>query len=220
MITLYDSTNAHDIPAMAQAVAGYVNGAYAWDETDWQMWEHVPTLRIDVLNEDVGNVLDVERGDATPADAPVWTNRARARGIELPVTYCNLATFPTVIGEFRRMGIPEAAYWIADWTGAVHNVTPPASAVQYAYPPESGGHFDLSVVYDGRILLPPASSVAAPTGPSWVVQYIPPGVPLPASVGQLVTVTVRAADSDAAEAMVPAGGTLFAVHGPFSPPAE
>lgn len=215
---LYDSTNAADIPASAQAVAGYVNGAYAWTNADWHYWSKVPTLRIDVLNQGVGNVLDVERGDATPADAPLWLNRARARGIALPLIYCSLAAFPAVIDAFARTGVPEGGYWIADWTGLAHQVTPPASIVQYADPAHgSGGHYDVSTVFDPHVLSTPWwSPPLVPIGPAWVLQYVPPGVPLPATVAQLVTVTVHAPDAASAEAQVPAGGTLFAVHGPLA----
>lgn len=212
---LYDSTASADIPSSAEAVAGYANGQFAWSRADWDRWSHVPTLSIDVLNEGVGNVLDVEQGDATPADAPAWLAGARKRGIALPTIYCNLATFSSVISEFLRQGVPQGAYWIADWTGGAHQVSPPASAVQFADPASSGGHYDTSVVFDLRILRPPAALLTPPPGPQWLVNYLPVGTPTPAPWSAVVTIGVDAPTAEAAMATIPPGSTLVGVHGPF-----
>lgn len=143
--TMYDSTNANDIPLTAEMVAGYVDGLYIWSDADWARFPNAVKVRISVFGNDA-DVLDVESGAATPGMAPDWANRQRARGAE-PIVYVNLSNVGAVRAAFEGTGEPQPLYWLASYD---NNPTIPAGyiAKQYANEPLSGGHFDLSVVAD------------------------------------------------------------------------
>lgn len=161
MRTLYDSVTAADIPATAAMVAGYVDGDYAWSDADWSLHKAAQQVRIAVFADtDDGHALDVENGDATPAQSVSWVRARRGAGAD-PSVYCNVATWPAVRSAFRGAGVTEPHYWVADWTGARHL---PAGAVacQYADPKTSGGHFDLSAVAAHWPGVDPAAPVPAP----------------------------------------------------------
>jgi hypothetical protein len=152
MRTMYDSVTASDIPASAAMVAGYDTGPYAWSSADWNRFPDVPHVHIDTQASppNTGQVLDVEEGDATPAQAPGWVVQRRAAGAD-PTIYCNASTWPAVIAAFRSAGVAQPHYWIAKYD----NVPSPmpsregitAVAKQYADPGTHGrGHFDLTSV--------------------------------------------------------------------------
>ena len=142
---MYDSTSAADIPAGAQMVAGYVDGAYAWSPADWDRFPAATLVRIATQPAtDDGDVLDVELGDATPAQAPAWVRMRQAAGLAQPALYCGLSTVSTL--RHLCQGLLYSL-WVADWTGVAHPLSY-ASAVQYADSRQSGGHYDLSIVYD------------------------------------------------------------------------
>jgi hypothetical protein len=69
--TMYDGISAESLPPKALAVAGYVNGRYAWAPADWARFPAAAKVRIDVTGAAPAeaSVVDVERYDATPAGA-------------------------------------------------------------------------------------------------------------------------------------------------------
>lgn len=141
MWTMFDSTDASNIPSNAQWVAGYVDGLYKWSDADWARFPSATKVRIAVFpTTNDGNVLDVENGDATPAQAPSWVKMRRAAGID-PVVYCNRYTWPKVHQAFVDQGVEQPDYWIADWTGSMHV---PAGAVACQY--GAYGLYDVSEV--------------------------------------------------------------------------
>ena len=160
MLTMYDSITAADIPADAEAVAGYVpdDPAFAWSVADWARFTRA-RLRIGIATRawiNASDVLDVETGDATPAQAPGWIQMRRAAGHAHPGVYCNLATWQAVQDAFTAADVAHPRYWISHYDGVrelptLNGIT--AWAKQYATEPQSGGHFDLSIVADD---LPPA----------------------------------------------------------------
>jgi len=128
-------------------VAGYLPPSrYAWSAAEWARFPRAVKVRIAIFaSVNDGHVLDVEPGDATPAQAPGWVVMRRKAGVD-PSVYCNASTWPTVRAEFRRRGIREPHYWIAKYDN-VARLPAGAVAKQYADPPTHGrGHFDLSVV--------------------------------------------------------------------------
>jgi hypothetical protein len=141
---MYDSTSASDIPDTAEMVAGYVDGAFAWSDADWARFPNATKVRIATQpGTDDGDVLDVELGDATPAQAPAWIRMRQAAGIVQPTIYC--AAF--AVDQVRQACQGLLFWlWVADWTGQPHPVSY-AAAVQYANSATSGGHYDLSIVY-------------------------------------------------------------------------
>ena len=146
MRTLYDSVTAADIPADAEMVSGYVDGRYRWSPSDWARFPHAVQVRIAVsASTNDGDVLDVEPGDATPAQCPDWIRMRQAAGLPRPTIYCNRSTMGAVQDACRGLSY---SLWIAEWTGSAHPILG-AVAVQYASPGTgSGGHYDLSAVYD------------------------------------------------------------------------
>src|SRR5208282_854204 len=103
------------LPAGTAALAGYANGAWPSAADISARFPDVAVLSIDVLAAGVGGVLDVETGDATPADAPAWTKDARARDVGTPWVYLNLSTWPAAVAAFRRADVTPPAWWIASW---------------------------------------------------------------------------------------------------------
>jgi hypothetical protein len=144
---MYDSVTAKDIPSWAALVGGYVSGPYKWKPADWAMFPnavHVPIATQANVND--GVVLDVERGDATPEQAPGWVERRRAAGID-PTVYCSLSVWDEVKRAFEAAHVPQPHYWIAHYDGA--DILPVGTvAKQYINPPNSGGHYDRSIVAD------------------------------------------------------------------------
>src|ERR1700742_166797 len=104
--TMYDSVTPSAIPRSARMVAGYLPPSrYAWSAAEWGMFPQARKVRIAIFaNVNDGHVLDVEPGDATPAEAPGWVVMRRRAGVE-PSVYCNDSTGPTVRREVQRRGI-------------------------------------------------------------------------------------------------------------------
>lgn len=141
MATMYDAVTPANIPASAEVVAGYVDGHYAWKPADWARFPHALKVRIAVFpSTNDGDVLDVEPGDATPAQAPGWVARRRAAGHPRPTVYCSRSAWPAVRAEFARQRVPEPDYWIADYTGRAH-LLPGSVATQWT----DAGPYDVSI---------------------------------------------------------------------------
>jgi hypothetical protein len=148
MRTMYDSITARDIPLTAAVVLGYVNGTFEWSSADWDRFPHAVKVRCATrATVDDGHVLDVEQGDATPAQAPGWVQMRRRAGLATPTVYCSASAWPSVKAAFTAAGVAAPLYLIAHYDG---DPAIPAGAIgkQYRDPPNSGGHWDLSVVAD------------------------------------------------------------------------
>jgi len=130
--TMYDSTNVDNIPGDAEAVAGYINGAFANFDALVKRFPHAKHLSISVNSGGDADCLDIETGDATPADAPAWVRKQHARGIKRPVVYANTSTMPAVIEALTRDDIKRDEYlvWTAHYTNEAH-VEDGSDATQY-----------------------------------------------------------------------------------------
>lgn len=139
--TMFDSVNPAAIPAGAQMVAGDINGDFAWPASAWKRFPNATTVRIDVIGDMPlhAGILDVERGDVTPAQAPKWIDARIAAGFVATV-YCNRSTWPAVRAACKGLKV---SYWIAEWTHVPHMIAG-AVAVQWT----NGAAFDTSAVYD------------------------------------------------------------------------
>ena len=158
MRTMYDSITPADIPPSAGMVGGYVppsKFAAAWTNGGWARFAHAVQVKVTPTASVHGrgvHVLDVETGDAVPAQVPGWVSASRAAGQE-PTVYMNVATWAPVINACVAARVPVPQFWVANWNGqqnlpsiVVGGITHTAIAHQYADPATSGGHFDLSVV--------------------------------------------------------------------------
>lgn len=143
--TMHDSVTARDIPSDAEMVAGYIDGKYAWSAADWARFPHAAKVRIAVrASTNDGDVLDVEPGDATPAQAAGWIRMRQAAGYFRPTIYTLFSWVDQVHVACKGL---DYDLWVAHYTGKPHNEAG-AVATQYADPATSGGHFDLSLVVD------------------------------------------------------------------------
>jgi hypothetical protein len=147
MRTMYDSTTPSAIPTSAAMVAGYVDGPFVWSKADWARFPRSVKVRIATrAATNDGHVLDVEPGDATSAQAVTWVVMRRRAGVD-PSIYCSASAWPGVRAAFTAARVAGPHYWIAHYDGS--KVVPAgAVAKQYADPPDTGGHYDLSVVAD------------------------------------------------------------------------
>jgi hypothetical protein len=162
---MFDSTNPFAIPPTAAMVAGYVDGIFVWSPAAWARFAAAVKVRIAVFaSTNDGHVLDVERGDATPAQAPGWVQRRRAAGID-PSVYCNTGTWPAVQAAFASAGVAQPHYWVAHY-GAGSAIPAGAVAIQYADPAAgSGGQWDISAVADSWPGVDQGGPVTAPNTP-------------------------------------------------------
>lgn len=148
---MYDSTTAADIPANAQIVAGYVDGAFAWSDADKARFPKF--ISISVNGGSMADFWDCELGDLNAGQAAAMIQTYPGTGV-----YCSLDTAPQVISACHWAGLDgQYVLWIADWTGQAHipsvsavingqTIIPEVVACQYANPATSGGHYDLSIV--------------------------------------------------------------------------
>ena len=122
MLTMYDSVSVGQIPADAQAVAGYVGGNWPTYSSLERLHPDAHKLSIAVNAGEDADCLDVETGDATPADAPAWVRRQLARGVWRPCLYANASTMPAVVHALAQGGIArrEIRLWVASYTGYPH----------------------------------------------------------------------------------------------------
>ncbi|WP_052069779.1 hypothetical protein [Streptacidiphilus albus] len=139
--TMYDAVTVSAIPDGSVLVAGYVNGSYANLSGLRARFPHALVVGVTVTaGADEGQVLDVESGDASPAEAPGWVERRRAAGAD-PTVYCNASTWPAVRAAFSAAGVAAPHFWIADYDG---DPAIPAGAVAKQY--ASNENYDASAV--------------------------------------------------------------------------
>lgn len=122
-ITMYDSVDVSQIPVTAEAVAGYVGGTWKTFPVLVQRFPHAHRLSIAVNASEDADCLDVESGDATPADCPAWYHRQKQRTpATKPVFYCDTSTAPAVVDALISAGIYRGWYrlWTAHYTNAPH----------------------------------------------------------------------------------------------------
>ncbi len=121
---MFDSIEVSAIPKNPTAVAGYVNGRWPTYRELVTRFPNAKHLSIDVFgSEPAADCLDIENGDATPADAPAWYFRKKFKDTtSRPCFYANLSTMPKVRGELTLHGIMREHYrlWVADYTYTPH----------------------------------------------------------------------------------------------------
>jgi hypothetical protein len=122
-----------------------VDGLYAWSPTGWARFPNAVKARIAVFaTTNDGHVLDVEQGNATPAESVDWVLGRRRAGID-PTVYMNTSTWPTVRAAFQARGITEPHYWVAQYDGLA---VIPAGAVGKQYYNNDTLGYDLSTFPD------------------------------------------------------------------------
>jgi len=147
---MFDSVDPTQIPAHAELVAGYIDGPKSqWPDAAWTMFPKAELVRINVTGDPShgGDVLDVERFDASPADAPVWFDARTKAGAGGLTIYCNRDTLPAV---HEAMGKRSYFRWIATLDGTLFiDGYPPLegpAVVQFAGAGAAGRNVDVSLV--------------------------------------------------------------------------
>jgi hypothetical protein len=146
MPTMYDACDYLNIPTVTPPtiVAGYIDGGCKWPA---EAWHHFPGAYVVQIATSpltlAGEVLDVETGAATPAEAPAWCAARRAAGLAGPVVYVELSKWATTQNEFTVQSIPQPYWWVATWNNKPE-VIPGSIATQYKGPLAPG--YDTSVV--------------------------------------------------------------------------
>jgi hypothetical protein len=114
---MIDSIHAtcHNIPVGTRKVAGYVTGSaiIRWTRADWDRFNprHTGLVRIDQSfggRDPLGSdVLDVEKGAATPGQVAHWVRARHAAGKRFSDVYANRSTFPAECGHLNwpRLGV-------------------------------------------------------------------------------------------------------------------
>jgi len=117
---MFDSIDVTQIPVGPLAVAGYVDGAFQTMTELAARFPHALRLSIAVSPAHDADCLDVETGDASPAEVPGWYDRQRARGVARPCIYANASTMQAGIIPLVRSGRiarPLVRLWSAHYSG-------------------------------------------------------------------------------------------------------
>lgn len=140
-----DSTNVNDLPQGFDLYAGYDDGAWPDAMAIATRFKGKPVIRVTVKSSDnEGDCLDVEKGDATPGDAPGWVVRRRQAGHGGPLVYFSEAILNDVIAAFTAAKVPLPGFWVAAYPGEGNIIPPYAIGHQWI---DRGG-YDESVMAD------------------------------------------------------------------------
>lgn len=128
--TMYDSVNVEQIPADAEAVAGYVNGTWKTYPQLVVKFPKAQKLSISISATVDARALDIEKLDATNDQAAAWVKRQHARGIRRPILYTSLSNWPALEQALRAGGVKRGfpgrrnyRRWTAHYTGIPHRCT-------------------------------------------------------------------------------------------------
>jgi hypothetical protein len=143
-----DSVTVADLPEGFDVYGCYDDGLYNNAAACKARFPDKTILIFTVFAQDeIGDCLDVEDGDATPAEAPGWISRRRQAGHPGPLVYCSESLWATVRAQFLAQHVPEPGYIVAGYPGSAG----PAGM----YPPPAVGHqwidrgpYDESVLVD------------------------------------------------------------------------
>jgi hypothetical protein len=129
-LTMFDSVTVSQIPKRAEAVAGYVGGHWPTFPELVKGWPHAHRLSIAVTAAEAADCLDVERGDASPPQAPGWLrSKATSHATPKPVLYTSVSLADALIKTMAAAGHPRSSYllWTAHYTGRPHLCGPECS---------------------------------------------------------------------------------------------
>ena len=122
-ITMYDSIQTQLIPADAQAAAGYVGGMWPNYSAIKARLPKANVLSVAINSSEDADCLDIENGDAVPADAAAWVGRQHARGIARPCLYASASAMPAVLADLSGPTIisrTSVRLWSAHYTNTAH----------------------------------------------------------------------------------------------------
>lgn len=148
MRTGADDIVAQNVPDV-DVPMGYDDGSWPDADALQQRFPGKRVWRITVrATDNEGDVLDVEKGDASPGEAPGWVYRRRLAGHGGPAVYCDVSTWPVCRQAFTASQVPEPHWFVAAW-GQGPTITPAwIAAGVVAKQHTSTPNYDLSTVVD------------------------------------------------------------------------
>jgi hypothetical protein len=148
----FDSISPHVLPRNVGNIGGYINGIYQWDHAAWDMFPNSRHMRINVTgSKNRGNTLDVEKFDATPADAPPWYDSITWCPKNQLTVYVNQANALAVISA---MGRRQYFLWLATLDGSAPTIIHgrKVDMVQAIPAKYVGFNADMSYIYNPALL--------------------------------------------------------------------
>jgi hypothetical protein len=143
-----DSTDPADIPPWADGIGGYVDGAEAWSAAEWAMFGDKPQIRYNVTGDPTrGNAADIESGGMNAAQTLVWWDTRHEEGVPDLAVYVNRDNIDAVMAAMEGHN-PAIILSTLDGTCPTAYHGHILTAVQFAGPDLTGGHYDLTLVYD------------------------------------------------------------------------
>ncbi len=142
--TLYDAVDPSTIPPGATLVAGYVDGKHANLGPLRLRFPYATLVSIAVRYTSRAQVLDVGKGEATPAEAILWCTHTMTDKSNRELTvHCDAVAVPHLRAAFREARVDEPNYWIVR-----HDNDPrlPDGVIAKEYQSTSG--WDKSIVAD------------------------------------------------------------------------
>jgi peptidoglycan hydrolase-like protein with peptidoglycan-binding domain len=122
-LVMFDAIDLNQIPGDAAIIGAYVGGRWPTARDVPSRFPRARMLTIAVNAGEDADTLDVEQGDATPADVPAWWDRQRKHGPARPVIYASASVMEAGIVPLIRSGrIPRGSVrlWSAHYTGSPH----------------------------------------------------------------------------------------------------
>lgn len=158
-------SNRHNIPPHPFAVGGYINGAIAsfqWTADDWDSFPDSYHIRINVTGDpNRGNALDVETGDATPADVANWIKTRGPATSEPLLVYCNRSNEQACVNA-RNQAHSESGHYAFIWCATLDGTITNHAMTQFAQTRVNGTAVtDVSLITDLRLLSAMAATIGA-----------------------------------------------------------
>lgn len=144
MRLMYDAITPSNIPKTATMVASYVNGKWPNFNEAVKLFPHAKHVSITVNNMGTADVLDIERYDATPQQAPAWVQRMRSLN-RIPTVYMSQAAWPSVKDAFQSQNVAPPNYWVANYNPS-YPLDIPDGAIGLQY--KTTQLYDVSIVAD------------------------------------------------------------------------
>lgn len=123
---MYDSIHPEVIPHDAQAVAGYVGGKWPTFTTLEKQFPNAHKLSIAVVANEDADCLDIEAGDAVPAEAASWVKRQHKLGKKTPVVYTSTSVAQILVNTLAKAGLQHGRdykLWTAHYNFKRHRCT-------------------------------------------------------------------------------------------------
>lgn len=95
---MYDSVDLSALPNDPFAAAGYTSGFWPTYGPIRARWPRAHSISIAVTASEPADCLDIEPGDATPAEAPAWVRTEKAHGVTRPCLY---SSYWELVNEVR-----------------------------------------------------------------------------------------------------------------------